>query len=468
MNRPTTPGPLDLDLLLRSVADEVTPRANDATSAGLVRDGVRHARRRRALLVGAATALVVGAVGVGASAVLADDPRPVLPAPAPTSTPYPAPTHRAAFPSPVTTDALRCGAPAPAATDAHLLATASVDPAEVSVRSPEVAEVAGRVSVDGAARVSVLDPAATAGYVVVHDGVVVASAQPAHDGTRTISLTPAETLGTAVAVDPAHACAPDGGGGTAALAPGEYGLAMVVPWVVSSYALERDGTPGAPVTSPASGAPLFDGWLVSPTVPFTVAAAPEEEVTEPPAAPDPVPGAFAGPTTAFPAAPSYEDLQCGMPAPTPTGDELLARLETPEALSVTTGTESTLPVRLVGLSTARTETVDFRWVRAYVVSRDGVIVTSTAPATDAESYTVLAPGATESLDHAVASTVACEWGLPSEDRLPPGEYTLQAVHPWMITSYALQQRDGSWGAENAGGDLYKGWLVSDPVRLTIT
>jgi hypothetical protein len=38
----------------------------------------------------------------------------------------------------------------------------------------------------------------------------------------------------------------------------------------------------------------------------------------------------------------------------------------------------------------------------------------------------------------------------------------------MLTSYALQQRDGSWGTETTGESLYKGWLVSAPVRLTIS
>lgn len=468
MNRPTNPGPVDLDVVLRSVADEVVPRTDDATSAGLVRDGVRHVRRRRAVLVGAAAVLTVAVVGVGANALLDDDPRPVLPAPAPSPepTPSPTPTYRAAFPSPVTTDALRCGAPAPVATGADLLATASVAPAAVSVTSPDLAEVTTRVSVDATARVSALDPAGLTGYVVVQDGLVVSSVTPSNlDGAARVDLAEGDVLDLAASVDSFASCDPAGiTDHSPSLPPGDYELAVVVPWLVSSYALERDGSWGEPVTA-AGGEPLFDGWLVSATVPFTVAAAPDRET---PAATDPVPGAFPGPTTTFPVAPSYEDLQCGMPAPAPTGDELLARLETPEALSVATGTEGTLPVRLSGLPTARTETVDFRWVRAYVVSRDGVIVSSTAPATDSDAYTVLEPGATESLDHAVAATVACEWGLPSEDSLPPGEYTVQAVHPWMLTSYALQQRDGSWGAETTGGSLYKGWLVSAPVRLTIS
>lgn len=473
MNRPTNPGPVDLDVVLRSVADEVVPQTDDATSAGLVRDGVRHVRRRRAVLVGAAAVLAVAAAGVGANALLAEDPRPVLPAPAPTPepTPSPAPTYRAAFPSPVTTDALRCGAPAPTATGTDVLATASVDPAAVTVASSDLVEVTGHVSVDAAARVSVLDPARLTGYVVVQDGLVVSSLTPTNlDGATPVDLAEGDVLDLATSVDSFASCDPDGDTEhSPSLPPGDYELAVVVPWVVSSYALERDGAWGEPVTAAdGSSEPLFDGWLVTPSVPFTVSADPDAGPSASSQTPDPVPGAFTGPTTTFPAAPSYEDLQCGMPAPAPTGDELLARLETPGALSVAGGTEVTLAARLAGLPTARTETVDFRWLRAYVVARDGVIVSSTVPATDSEAYAVLEPGATEPLDHVVTTAVACEWGLPSDASLPPGEYTVQVVHPWMITRYALQQVDGSWGAETAGGSLYKGWLVSAPVRLTIT
>lgn len=469
MNRPITDEPFDLERALRSAADAVQPTTDDAVAGQRLHSAVRRVRRRRAgLVVGTAAVLTVAVVGVGASALLDDDPRPVMPAPAPSPepTPSPTPTHRATFPSPVTTDALQCGAPAPAATGTDLLATASVAPAAVSVTSPDLVEVTARVSVDASARVSALDPAGLVGYVVVQDGLIASSLTPSNlDGAPQVDLAEGDVLDLAASIDSFASCDPTGvTDHSPSLPPGDYELAVVVPWLVSSYALEHDGAWGEPVTSPG-GEPLFDGWLVSATVPFTVAPDPYMEA---PPATDPVPGAFPGPTTTFPAALSYEDLRCGMPAPAPTGDEFLARLETAEALSVVTGTESTLPVRLAGLPTARTETVDFRWVRAYVVSRDGVIVSSTAPATDSEAYTVLEPGATEQLDHVVGATVACEWGLPSGNSLPPGEYTVQTVHPWIVTSYALQQLDGSWGAETTDGSPHKGWLVSAPVRLTIS
>src|SRR5690606_530880 len=168
MNRPQTSGPLDLDVLLRAVADEVTPRTDDETAARRVVGGVRHARRRRAVLVGTAAVLAVAAVGVGASAVLADDPRPVLPAPAPS--PDPTPT-----PSPVARDGLLCQAPAPAATGPDLLATVSGAAPAVSVESLRLVDVAAHLTVADDARAEVLDPVARAGYVILQDGVVVSS-----------------------------------------------------------------------------------------------------------------------------------------------------------------------------------------------------------------------------------------------------------------------------------------------------
>jgi hypothetical protein len=474
MNRPTNPGPFDLDDALRAVAEQVSPARDDAAAADRVRAGVRHARRRRAALTGVAAVLAVAAVGVGANAVLADDPRPVLPAPAPSPepTPTPTPTYRATFPAPVTTDALLCQAPAPTPTGTGLLATATIVDTDVSVASQSLVDVAARVTVDDGARVSVLDPAALAGYVVVQDGVVVSSLLPLRDGAVPVDLADGDLLDLTVSVDSFASCDPAGDTSRSpSLQPGDYDLAVVVPWVVSSYALERDGTWGAPVTAADGATPLFDGWLVSAAVPFTVDPDPDADVPEPPVTPDPVPGAFPGPTTTFPGAPSYEDLQCGMPAPAPTGDELLARLEVPASAAATTGGEVSLPARLAGLPTARTETVDFRWIRAYVVVRDGVIVSSTMPATDSDGVAVLEPGEVQPLDHVVTTAEACDWGAPTGAHLPPGQYTVHAVHPWMLAAYSLQQQDGSWGAENVtpdGANVYSGWLVSAPVALTIS
>ena len=475
MNRPTSRGPFDLDDALRAIADQVVPARDDDDSADRVRSGVRHARRRRAALAGAAAVLVVVAVGAGASAVLGDDPRPVLPAPAPSPdpTPTPTPTSRAAFPAPVTTDALLCRAPAPAATGTDLLATLTIDVPEVSVESLRRVDVAAHLTVDDAARVEVLDPLADAGYVVTQDGVVVSSTMAYDDAVASpVDLAEGAVVDIGGPVGSFALCDPERvTSHSPSLLPGDYELAVVVPWVVSSYALERDGAWGAPVTAPDGDTPLHDGWLVSPAVPLTIEPDPGAQTPAAPEAPDAVPGAFPGPTTTFPAAPSYEDLQCGMPAPAPTGDELLARLEVPASGGVATGGETTLPARLVGLPTARTETVDFRWLRAYVVVRDGVIVSSTVPATDSYDRAVLEPGATLPLDHVVTTAESCEWGTSSGAILPPGRYTLQVVHPWMLASYSLQQEDGSWGPENVtpdGATVYSGWLVSAPVPWTIS
>ncbi|QJW37816.1 hypothetical protein [Cellulosimicrobium protaetiae] len=469
MNGPTNHGPVELDVVLRTLAHEVVPPTDDATTVARVRDGVRHARRRRAILVGAATALVVAAVGVGANAVLEETPRPVLPAPAPSPdpTPSPAPTHRTAFPAPVTTDALLCQAPAPDSTGSTPLATVTIDEPAVTVTSLRLVDVSAHLDVDEAARVEVLDPRVNAGYVIVQDGVVVSSTMTHHEAPApALDLTEGEVMDVGGRVDSFAMCDPKGvTSHSPSLLPGEYELAVVVPWVVSSYALERDGAWGEPVTAAGSEEPLFDGWLVSDPVPFVIEPSPEAEAP----GTSEVPGAFSGATTTFPTAPTYEDLQCGQTAPTPTGDELLARLDiATDPLAVTNGGETTLSAQVVGIPTARTETVDFRWLRAYVISQDGRIVSSTVPATDSDGNVVLEPGGTEPLDHVVSASVACEWGLPSGTALPPGEYAVQAVHPWMITSYDLQQPDGSWGATTTGGDLYKGWLVSDPVLLTVS
>lgn len=288
MNRPQTSGPLDLDVLLRAVADEVTPRTDDETAARRVAGGVRHARRRRAVLVGTAAVLAVAAVGVGASAVLADDddPRPVLPAPAPSPDPTtppepepsPDPTHRAAFPSPVTRDSLLCQAPAPAATGPDLLATVSVDAAAVSVESLRLVDVTAHLTVVDDARAEVLDPVARAGYVILQDGVVVSSTVSYHqEPVDPVRLDEGQVLDVGSAVDSFALCDPEGVASHApSLLPGEYELAAVVPWVVSSYALERDGAWGEPVTSPGPDEPLFEGWLVSESVPFVVEPSSEE------------------------------------------------------------------------------------------------------------------------------------------------------------------------------------------------
>lgn len=474
MNRPDPrPTPFELDSALHALAQSVQPSLADDEVSSHVAARVRRQRRSRLVVGSTAAALVVAAGGVGLAAAW-EPPRPLVPAPAVSPEPAPSPSappsHRAAFPAALTEDALACGAPAPTATGRELLATVSIEASEARAVQGELVEIAAHVDVDTASRVSVADPTGSIGYVLVQDGAIVSSFQPSPDGAAHTDLTEGSRIDVGLPVSAAVTCGSDTVEDPQPLSPGEYQLVAVAPWVIAAYELERDGTWGASVDAPDATAPLFDGVLVSEPVPFVVDAD-GEAGTDTPTPPDvAVPGAFDGPTTTFSRQLAFEALECGMPAPRPTGAEMLARLEGPSAVTLARGEQLGIPASMVGLTTARTMTADFRWARDYVIARDGVIVSSTTKATDGDGPLPLAAGERVELAYTVTAEESCWGGFPTGAELQPGEYTLFLLQPWGIHSYALQQKDGSWGAEQQIGSMerYVDWLVSEPISLTIS
>ncbi|MEV8179227.1 hypothetical protein AB0O99_14330 [Cellulosimicrobium funkei] len=473
MNRPITDEPFDLERALRSAADAVQPTTDDAVAGQRLHSAVRRVRRRRAGLVGTAAALVLVLGGVGVTAAWDRSPEPLMPAPAPspdpTGTPTPtdpAPTPSIELPAPVTTEQLRCGNPAPAATGPDLLATVSVETSRPTVRSTMLVDVAATLRVTDGADVTVLDPPARAGYVLVQDGIVVSSTSAlprVPDDRVPTSLTSGSEVPLTIAVDSLAACPPLGTVESPSLLPGEYELAVIVPWTVSSATTE----PGAETPGAAGVDPLFDGWLVSATVPFVVEPAGEEE-TEP-EGPDGLEHAADGPTRAFPAGPTSADLECGMPAPAPS-TSLLAYLALPGNIEVGTTSPRSTGSMLYGDSLARAEATFPAAANAYVVLRDGTIVSSTRSSSRmAADLRTMVDGTETPVPFEYSAEIHCGDGAATGQMLTPGTYTYQGLLPWTITSYSLLQKDGSWGAtQTAGGaPLFQGWLVSEQATFVV-
>ncbi|WP_139123152.1 hypothetical protein [Cellulosimicrobium cellulans] len=469
---------MDLEAALQRVADQVVPPTDDAVAGERLRAGVRRARGRRNALVGVAAALTIAAAGLGAATVWDTTPEPIMPAPAPSAdpspsaTPAPTPTHRTSFPAPLAVESLFCGQPAPTPTEEDLLARVTVDDIAPSAVSTRDIDVAAHVSITPGARVSVRDPAAVAGYVLVADGAVVSFVYPTApiEDAPTVELSAAADVALQLSVDSFAACNPDGSADESrSLPPGDYELSAVVPWTVSAYALEQAGSWGAPVEAAGPEAPLFDGWLVSEPVPFVVEPDPEAEDGTGHEDPETVVSPFTGPTTTFPENVTFEELECGMPAPEPTGDDLLARLIVPGSVRMTAGSSTSVSTSLVGHASARTESVDFLWMLPYVVVQDGRIVSSTRFATDSDGISSLDAGQALPLEYAIGPESMCNGGMPAGGNLPPGEYSVHAILPWIVASYSLQQPDGSWGPTNvlSGEQRSLSWLVSEPVALTI-
>ncbi|WP_426310795.1 hypothetical protein [Cellulosimicrobium sp. E-16] len=474
MNRPINDEHLDLESALRSVADAVHPTVADTIAHERVHGAVRRVRRRRAALVGTAAALALVLGGAGVTAAWDRGPEPLLPAPAPSPDPTPTdpdPTSPADFPAPVTEDDLRCGSPAPAATGADLLATVAVETAPRSARSPGLTDVVAQLRVEDGADVVALDPTVRAGYVLVQDGTVVSTTarwpNPAHEEAPT-ELAAGSVVPLTLAVDSFAVCDLYGVGESPSLSPGEYELAVIVPWTVLPHAAE----PGGDVQSPsgAGGAtPLFDGWLVSSTVPVVVEPADHPGQAEGPEAPDPLVHAATGPTTTFPSGPTSADLECGMPAPTPS-TTLLAYLARPGVIQVGTRTTTTRASMLYGDSLAQVQAAYPTTANAYVVVRDGTIVSSTRSSsrTSADLRTTEL-AAEEPVSFEYSAEIRCDDGAATGRTLPPGTYTYYGLLPWTITSYSLLQEDGSWGAIQTADDvpLFDGWLISEPASFVV-
>lgn len=474
MNRPIPDEPFDLEGALHSAADAVHPTTADAIARERLHGAVRRARRRRAALVGTAAAFALVLGGVGATAAWDRSPEPLMPAPAPSPDPTPTdpdPTHPADFPAPVTEDDLRCGSPAPAATGADLLATATVETTALSVPSPGLADVVAQLRIEDGADVVALDPTVRAGYVLVQDGTIVSTTarwpDPAHDEAPT-ELAAGSVVPLALSVESFAVCDLYGAGESPSLEPGEYELAVIVPWTVLPHAAETHDDGESP-SGAGRATPLFDGWLVSTTVPVVVDPPDPPGQAEGAEAPDPLVHAATGSSTTFPSGPTSADLECGMPAPTPS-TSVLAYLARPGAIQVGSGTTTTRASMLYGDSLAQVRAAYPTTANAYVVVRDGLIVSSTRSSSRTSAdlrTTVLA--AEEPVPFEYSAEIRCDDGAATGETLPPGTYTYYGLLPWTITSYSLLQKDGSWGATQTGDDapLFEGWLVSEPASFVV-
>ncbi|MHA7135495.1 hypothetical protein [Oerskovia turbata] len=175
------------------------------------------------------------------------------------------------------------------------------------------------------------------------------------------------------------------------------------------------------------------------------------------------------PTPTFPTPTTSEALACQQPAPTPTGGEL------PAHLSVDT---SGLIVQAPGPTTAPVTTTFDRGARlaladhargAYVVAQDGVIVSAVVPPAETPGPLTPEPGSSISWELNVDPSASCGLDAPHADApsLPPGDYELFALYQFQLDSWAPVQPDGAMGA-SAPGVVFDGWLVAEPVPLTIT
>ncbi|MFJ4109544.1 hypothetical protein [Oerskovia enterophila] len=173
------------------------------------------------------------------------------------------------------------------------------------------------------------------------------------------------------------------------------------------------------------------------------------------------------PTPTFPAGIDAAALACQQPAPTPTGDDLPARLSVgvPD-LTVQTAGSATAPTLLRFDGDARLRYADSA-TGAYVVAQGGVIVSSALPAAETTGEATPAPGSSAAWEIDVASSASCGPAGAQPSPLPPGDYEVFALHRFPLTGLSAIQPDGTWGEETTGS-LFDGWLVADPVPLTVT
>ncbi|MDF2847269.1 MAG: hypothetical protein K0R97_1251 [Oerskovia sp.] len=448
--------PLHLDAALSDIASDASRAVSDGlTGSTEVHRLIKRSRRQRATAFGSAGFVLLGVAGIGLSGVLSPAPVEILPAP-----PVPSPTPEVVEPLD--------GAFAPVCGDdlSDLLATTTP-----MTLGPDTSDATGETPLQ-----------------VTNTGdtpLTVAST-----GRVTVYLLDAEgkVASTHVQDDPATGEAPQ----PFDLAPGEsgdLGLSAVGPcgdtalpaagtWsAIGALATETTAAGGTAAAGTVVGGPwtvtLDDQGRVTSLEGRTVALPPAQPDT-PPEAPEPptyLPGAFGSEKATFPAPVEFEDLQCGSPAPAATGDALLARLEVVGRVPVMGGaSEKSVTARVTTHAHARLGLVAFDY--EYVISQNGVIVSSPLVASDFASDAQMQPGSVQDGPFALAATASCDtYGTSTPQPLPPGTYQLHAIYPWMIDSYALQQTDGTWGRtiqrEEGAEALFKGRLVSAPVTFTV-
>ncbi|RXR25023.1 hypothetical protein EQW78_06065 [Oerskovia turbata] len=186
-----------------------------------------------------------------------------------------------------------------------------------------------------------------------------------------------------------------------------------------------------------------------------------------PVAPADTPSPTPAPLPTFPAGIDAAALTCRQPAPVPTGDDLPALLSTdvPD-LTVRTSSTVTAPVTVAFGDDARLR-YDDTAAGAYVIAQGGVIVSTSLPVAQTTGEATPAPGSATTWEIGVAAVAACDPAGTQPTPLPAGAYEVFALHRLPLTGYSVLQPDGTWGDETTG-KLFDGWLVADPVPLTIT
>jgi hypothetical protein len=183
----------------------------------------------------------------------------------------------------------------------------------------------------------------------------------------------------------------------------------------------------------------------------------------------PSPSAIPTQTPASPTFPAGIDataLACQQPAPIPTGDDLPAHLSVGvPALTAQTAGSVTAPVLLRFDGDARLRYADSA-TGAYIVTQGGVIVSSPLPAAETTGEATPAPGSSATWELELASSASCDPTTTQPSPLPAGDYEVFALHRFPLTGYSALRADGTWDEETTGA-LFDGWLVAEPVPLTI-
>ncbi|MFF3066506.1 hypothetical protein ACFVQ3_18355 [Oerskovia sp. NPDC057915] len=453
--------PLHLDAALSDIATDASRAVSDGlTGSAEVHRLIKRSRRQRAAAFGSAGFVLLGVAGIGLSGVLSPAPVEILPAP-----PVPSPTPEVVEPLD--------GAFAPACGDdlSDLLAT-TTPVALAPGGSPERPLVLDNT---GESHLAVTSDGVVALYLLDAEGKVASlPAMP----TPPTDETPSDRSTSELEPGASAELATSGVGACDGSQPPTSGTYTAMGFLTADLAPAGQG----PTTATVAGGP----WIVTTDEAgrltsidgHAVAVEPVQPVEPetPPEAPEPptyLPGAFGTERATFPAPRTMEDLQCGSPAPAPSGDDLLARLEVVGRVPVVDATsQPSITARVTTHAHARLNVVDWSFLYEYVISQDGVIVSSPLTATDSYEYTEMQPGAVQDGRFTLAATGACDlYGTSAPQPLPPGTYQLHAVYPWLVDSYALQQTDGTWGRtiarESGGESLFKGILVSAPVTFTV-
>lgn len=453
--------PLHLDAALSEIATDASRAASDGlTGSAEVRRLVKRSRRQRATAFGSAGFVLLGVAGIGLSGVLSPAPVEILPAP-----PVPSPTPEVVEPLD--------GAFAPACGEdlSDLLATTT--PVALG---PDTSDGTGetplQVTNTGDTPLTVASAGRVAVYLLDAEGKVASTHVPddpaTNEAPQPFDLAPGES----------------GGLGLSGVGPcGDAALPAAGTWsAIGSLATETTPADGVAAAGTVVGGPwtvtVDDQGRVTSLDGRTVAVPPAQpdtppEVPETPEPPTYLPGAFDSEKATFPAPVEWEDLQCGSPAPAATGDGALARLKVAGPVPVMSGSsEKSVTARLTTHAHARLDVVDWSFLYEYVISQDGVIVSSPLIATDSYENAEMQPGSVQDGRFTLAATASCDpYATSTPQPLPPGTYQLHAIYPWMIDSYALQQTDGTWGRtiqREAGAEaLFKGRLVSAPVTFTV-